>query len=182
MGGWLSSPEKRAFLLVTPLLVDPAGNPLKPAGALNWDGPPQVRVATTLLEVPESELSPSILQTINDPATQSAPVLPENSPGLTMLLAMAKAPGPSGVNIVSTPSVTTLDGRQANVSVGQQMPILGADGNLTNQFVGTAIDLLPRVADDGKSISVEAAISYVPPEAAAKPGSEPMPRLRSTGR
>ncbi len=89
-----------------------------------------------------------------------------------------------GVNVLTTPEVTTEDGRQAQVQARDYQAIVvnkSQDGSnrldvITNLF-GPMVDLVPRVSADRNSVEL-AVIGEVTEFLGYDPGKQPLPRLR----
>ena len=131
-GGWETSPGRRTLVFASPAIIDPAGN-LDPSGN-------QVVVRTHFIEMTDA-----ILQSIaaQQQAGQDGLVRATfNQTRTAEVLEQLK--NTAGVDILSAPSVTTLDGRQAQVAVQEARTFDGQQYS-----IGPSVDLIPVIAGNG---------------------------------
>ena len=111
------------------------------------------------------------------PNTQTDGILPfifsfdRNRPSFGSFKAKLKALLETGdAELLSNPSVLTLDGRQAKIQIAQQVPVIRATSTAAATFssveyfpVGIVLNLRPRISEDGSQITMqtEAIVSAV---------------------
>jgi hypothetical protein len=106
--------------------------------------PAQVTITAKIAECPESTLEK--LAGIYGNTTGPA-VLTESQAASALSVLTTE----TGVDLLTGPSVTTLSGRQAQLSIQQPVELDG-----TNVMVGPAFDVIPTVQADGESIHIAA--------------------------
>jgi hypothetical protein len=132
-GGWKLPDGKRALVFVQ---AEPGG-----------DGN-QVTVRTRFVDLPENLLSAmgfDKLRTDNRLSADSVVYSAEQAASLFKTLEQT-----DGVDVLSAPSVTTLSGRQAQVSVTQDHQTASGERYRT----GPTVDVIPNVAADGQTIEM----------------------------
>lgn len=144
-GGWETSPGKRTFILIEPTLIDPAGNEvlIDPAEASRT----QILVQSKFIEVPEQALQTlGLNDVVADGHQSSERLVLSRDQSLRLLKALGDSPG---MEVLSAPRITTLNGRQAQVSVAEEKRI----GNET-YHLGPSIKVLPQISPTGQSIKL----------------------------
>lgn len=136
-GGWSVAPGKRGLFVVTPEVVKQAD---QTQGA-------QVMIKTKFLEAPEELLVDLGLEQLLVNGNESALGHALSAERTRELLSALK--DVDGVAVVSSPSVITLDGRQAQVKAQDTRSI---DGEIYE--IGPKVDLLPTVSSDATSINL----------------------------
>lgn len=132
-GGWVSASGKRIFLLATPRIE-----------GQNAD---QVHIKTKVIEVPESVLARLGLDALKADGTESSAqqVFPaEQTDRLLKELGNTQ-----GAESLAESSITTFDGRQAEVQVVDQKVVEGV-----NQELGPVINLIPAISSDKTAIDL----------------------------
>lgn len=153
-GGWATKPGKRTLLFVTPEVLAAAGTSSMAAGGSAGQVVLHLKLADASegvwaslgFQLPPSDSKENPLQQMLSP------------PQLKSLLqGLEQTPE---VDMVSSPVVQTLDGRQANISIAQQRTLPGSTEPVT---LGPVINLLPRVSQDGKMVdlSVDAQLTML---------------------
>jgi predicted RecA/RadA family phage recombinase len=142
-GGWKTPSGKRALVLVQP----------EPGTDANT-----VTVQTRMVELPENLLSAmgfDSLKTDNRLNARGSALSAEQVQNLVKTLEAT-----DGVDLITAPVVTTLSGRQAQVSLTADHQT--ASGQ--HYQVGPTVDIIPTVAADGKTVElvVSAQFSYLP--------------------
>jgi hypothetical protein len=131
-GGWETSSGKRGFVLVQP--SDEVGDN-------------QVHLTTHVIEVPEA-----LLVTLGN----SVRAEDKDSTSKNVLSADAareflqKLKETDGVDLLTTPQVITLNGRQAQVSVREAHTAYTGE----TYYTGPTIDIVPTIGADGKSVEM----------------------------
>jgi len=131
-GGWETSPGRRTLVFASPVIIDAAGN-ADPSGN-------QIVVRTHFVEMADA-----VLQSI-DPHQQA------RHDGLVRATfdesrtqeVLEQLKNTAGVDILSAPAVTTLNGRQAQVAVQDARTFDGQQ-----HWIGPSVDLVPVVAENG---------------------------------
>jgi RNA polymerase sigma factor (sigma-70 family) len=142
-GGWQTEPGKRTFVLVTPTEIDAVGNAVlesSPAG--------QVTIETWWIEVQNSSLSNAALIQIESSSDASNTQKVLSKEETQNLLSDLKKQG--GVDLLSTPKVTTLFGRQARISV--EDAFTAPSGHQVQ--VGPTMDIFSNISDDKNSFQL----------------------------
>jgi RNA polymerase sigma factor (sigma-70 family) len=156
-GGWHSDSGKRSFFLITP--------------KLNTGTEQSSRTVTTaakLVEFAEEDLSSAVrakIAHVNNQGSgysflQSAPVFLENDAGFQDLIQASE--NPEKASILGVPTINSVEGEEARVSIGQQVPTLATNGAPAYEFLGTSMRLTAKIKSDGTGISIEAMISFTP--------------------
>lgn len=133
-GGWEITPGKMTFALVTPVFIDAAGNLI----ATGKQGG-QITLDTKFVEFAMDRMDAESTTKLNSGrlSTTDAQALFEH---------FEKT---EGVDILGSPKVVTLDGRQAQVSVGETIDVQGEKVQL-----GPVVNFIPTISADGTSISL----------------------------
>jgi len=140
-GGWSLGDGRRLLALVTPQVVEADGRN------------PQIDIQATLIETPEDYLFGTDADSAGDPNQPRFTGLLHDSQAQEILAAFGST---QGFKIISSPRVTTADGRQARLSMGSEVMI---DGEPVN--IGPAIDLVPRITADGIDLDMKAEVSVL---------------------
>jgi type II secretory pathway component GspD/PulD (secretin) len=74
-----------------------------------------------------------------------------------------------GTNVLSRPTVLAREGQSATVFIGQKVP--NPDG--TSRDVGTRIQVVPQVAQDGQTVTVQVSLEHTPVAAGNEGSFEP---------
>jgi general secretion pathway protein D len=113
----------------------------------------QNKVATSFNEVDAKGVSQPFIFSIDSTAAQSSVFQAK----INALVAHGKA------QILSSPSVLVLDGRQARIQIGQQVPVVksvstpaGIISSVDYFPVGIVLNLRPRISEDGKEVTMQA--------------------------
>ena len=134
-GGWKLPNGNRAIVMVEPSLI---GNPGEPT---------QVAVQARFAEMPEEALEKiglASLKSQGKESTAQSVLEPDQSQSLRDQLEATQ-----GVNLLSAPKITTLDGRQAQIKTVNVRTI----GDNQYEF-GPVVDIVPKVSADGRSIDM----------------------------
>lgn len=138
-GGWRLPGGKRAVVLVEPVSIDAAGNVLaEPVSG------GQLTIQARFVELPDEVMAKAGLDSLKADAkdTSGHGVLDaQQSKDMIALLESSQ-----GVNVLSAPRVTTLEGRQVQINVSNTKTI-----NDQSYEVGPSLDVVPRVSADGRS-------------------------------
>jgi hypothetical protein len=132
-GGWQVAPGKQAFAVAVP--------------TTSADSPGQVVVQTKWLEITDEALGKLDAKLLVRAAGQQATVDPDELQAF--LKSVEVTPG---MSILSSPTVTTLSGRQARISVSESRTV--PDGSVVE--FGPTVDLIPTLGADG---NVEMAVN-----------------------
>ena len=134
-GGWKLPNGNRAIVMLEPSLT---GNPGEPT---------QVTVQARFAEMPEEVLEKIGLASMKSQSKESTAqsVL---EPGQSQSL-RDQLEATQGVNLLSAPKITTLDGRQAQIKAVSARTIGEKQYEL-----GPVVDIVPRVSADGRSIDM----------------------------
>jgi hypothetical protein len=132
-GGWPVAPGKQTFALAVPTVRE--------------DSPGQVQVQAKWLEISDEALGKLNASLLVRAAGQQATVSPEELAEFIKTLE-----GTSGASILASPSVITLSGRQARISVSESRT--APDGSVV--LLGPTMDLIPTLGADG---TVEMAVN-----------------------
>lgn len=144
-GGWAMPEGKRTFLLLEPALMDEAGNEISAEQAREKAGSAQVHLQAQFTEVPEEFLQALGLQNVGSGDAGNSTHLILNKDQSELLF--RSLTNGTGVDILSAPRVTTLNGRQTQVSVFEEKTI-----NNKPYTLGQAVDVIPQISADGRSI------------------------------
>lgn len=152
IGGWATADGKRTILLVTPTIVDEAGNVTTVEALGGRTG--QVVVESSICEMPDEILDRTIsnlhlpgmdnLKT-DGKATSSHSLFTSDEAALLLKTLKETA----DVDLLSAPHVLTSDGRQAVVSMTQNRMVEGREHTL-----GPSLDVEPRISADGSSVNL----------------------------
>ena len=150
-GGWSNGPGTRLLLLVTPTLVDGRGWKVNPANIqAQMDNSLEVTIRTKLVQVADAALAQTGLDNLvsDTPDSSQSKVFTEEDAGNLI----SKLQQNNGVEILSSPNVTTMDGRESTLEVV-------APGDTGTRV--TSLDVLPNLAADRKTwiLSVYARVS-----------------------
>ena len=150
--GWPATGGKRTFLLVKPFLTDPAGNEVTSEGTIGTADNQQITLQTRFAEVPEDSLQILGLNDVKSADNESSSQLILTKEQSELLFKTLETL--PGVEILSAPRITTLNGRQAQVSVMDEKTI---DAQVYR--LGPTVDLLPQVSPDGRSMKLSVGAS-----------------------
>jgi hypothetical protein len=134
-GGWESSPGRRAIVLVSPIATTQP------------DGTVTVEITTRIVEGPEASLA-AIGIDLRSGDTSTAQQLFDASQHATLLGALEAT---EGLDLLSVPTITTADGRQAQVA-----------WNADEHRRATEIGLIPKFDPTDGSIEVNVSASLAP--------------------
>ena len=151
-GGWPTTDGKRTFLLIEPTFVDPAGNEITPDGVRGAAGNTQITLQTRFAEVPEESLQILGLNNVKSADHESSAQLVLTKEQSELLFKTLEKL--AGVEVLSAPRITTVNGRQAQVSVMDEKTI---DAQVYH--LGPTVDVLPQVTPDGRSIKLSVGAS-----------------------
>jgi len=134
-GGWMLPSGKRALVLVQPQRVENSSK--------------EIGVQTRIIELPDTVLSQVGLQGLASENKQSSAQAILTREGADALLqGLEKA---SGVELLSAPTITTLDGRQAQIKVANEVQNAGSGETYET---GPLIDIVPWISPDGTSVEL----------------------------
>ncbi len=134
-GGWTTAAGKRALVLIEAAIASDAAQ----AG--------QVVLQARFVELPDQVLGKVGLEGLMSEGkeTSSKAILTfEQNEALVKALEAT-----SGVNVLSAPKISTLDGRQAQMKVVSLRTIAGETYEL-----GPTVDIVPRISPDGASVDL----------------------------
>lgn len=94
----------------------------------------------------------------------------------TVLAALESRPG---VTLLSAPRVTTLSGRQAQISMVNLQSIVDAEGRTNSVPFGPVLDVIPFVTADGRAIQLTVMASFTE-LLGTDPAAPDLPRVRSS--
>jgi hypothetical protein len=154
IGGWQGASGKRIFALIQPTRIDAAGNPINgDAAAQSGKVTDQIAVSAKWVELSEESAAKLGLGILDTSGEQSSTVHSIAFPRW-----LKKIEASEGVSIMSPPTVTTLSGRQARLSVTERRPTAGGPVEF-----GPKIDLLPTVTETGHiGIALQASVTESP--------------------
>ena len=143
-GGWDSAGGKKTYAMVSAQFMDDRGN-VVPVGAANT----QIKLSSHLFDIPPDQLG-MIQEKLSERLSAS------DWKGL-----LEKFKSTEGIDLLSAPTVLTLNGRQAQVSMLSSKtavdPVL-VNGQIQPQtqeiLVGPSIDFIPTISEDGHSVSL----------------------------
>jgi hypothetical protein len=138
LGGWVGESGKRIFAFVEP--------------SQEKTNPDQVSIATTWIEVSEETAKKIRVGGFLDQSGEQFATL--NGSSIAQIKEEIEKAG--GGDILSTPNVTSLSGRQARVSISEARTTPGGQVEL-----GPNVDVVPVVAEDGSGITVTMKASLV---------------------
>jgi len=145
-GGWKLPSGKRAMVLIQPQSV---------GGGANEPG--QVEIQTRIAELPEELLAQVGLDRLKSETKQSSSQAVLNSEQTEQLVNALQQT--AGVDFLTAPRITTLDGRQAQVKVRNEMK--SATSGETYE-VGPSIDIVPHISADGASVTFSTVLLSLP--------------------
>jgi hypothetical protein len=139
-GGWQLPSGKHGLFFMQPRRVNPAG-------VEDYDSavPGQITLQTWIAEVPEDVLSRSVLASLKTYTATDARhtvLSTEDARGIINLLQQT-----AGVDVLSAPKITTLDGRPARIALGQGEASSGPQP-------GPALDFTPVALPDGAGVEL----------------------------
>jgi RNA polymerase sigma factor (sigma-70 family) len=140
-GGWPEAPATRTFLLATPQVLKGA------------PGETSVLISSLLVQVSEAGLPEALLRKSQGAPQEGSPILT----GLELDSLLSKLRS-EGTNVLSRPSVLARDGQNATVFIGARVP--NPDG--TYRDAGTKVQVLPQVAQDGQTVTVQLSLEHNP--------------------
>ena len=134
-GGWPTADGKRTVLLVEPVI-----------GEAEMAG--QVTIQTRFAEMPEDVLIKAGLDWMKSDAREStAQSILDPEQAAHLLATLENSPG---VNVMSAPKVSTLDGRQAQIKTVN----LRTFGPGETHELGPVVDVVPYLSADGRSVNL----------------------------
>jgi len=143
-GGWATPPGKRTLVFMQPKIMESNG-----AGDTG-----SILLESHFIEIPDetlaklgSDLNLAGLEQLKADSNASSSHSLLTSEEAALLLKTLK--DTAGVNLLSSPRVTTGDGRQAVISITEQKTIGGQEHAL-----GPSLDVEPRIAADGSSVKL----------------------------
>ena len=134
-GGWLLASGKRGVVLIQPELAGAAGQP------------GQLVLQTRIVEMPEEVFDQVGLNGLKSDGKQSSAqtiLNPEQAEGLVKALGRTV-----GVDLLSAPKISTLDGRPAQLKVADTRVISGK-----TYESGPVVDIVPQISPDGNSVDL----------------------------
>ena len=134
-GGWPIGPDRRGYLFVT-------------AEGLESENDGEVIVRASIVEGSNMFSNDLELGTATGGASEETPRDILDSASLQEYLESIR--DEEVVNVVGSPAVSTLSGRQASISTGQSIEF---DGEI--HHVGTTLDIIPEIQSDGTTIRLE---------------------------
>lgn len=155
LGGWQGSSGKRIFALVQPVRIDAAGN------QIDGDAPSagvadQITVTTKWVEASNESAAKLGLSNYLDNSGEQTALVDKAAFGDWLKTIQAS----EGVDVLNLPTVTTMSGRQARVSVAESHTTAAGPVEL-----GPKMDLLPTVSEDGQiRIAIQASLTETPPK------------------
>jgi len=152
-GGWMLPSGKRAVVLIQPRVW---------SGAANEPG--QIMIQTQIAELPEGVLGQVGLDRLKSETKQSSSQAILTSEQTELLVNTLQQT--AGVDLLAAPKITTLDGRQAQVKVSNEIKT-AASGE--SYEIGPSIDIVPRISADGASIDLTVNAQLRFPTAAVAP-------------
>ncbi len=133
-GGWEITPGKTVFALITPSFIDAVGNSI----AIAKEGG-QITLGTKFVEFAMDRMDAESTMKLNSGRLSTADAQ-------SLIEHFEKT---DGVVILSSPNITTLDGRQSQVSVGETIDVQGEKIQL-----GPVVNFVPTISADGTSVSL----------------------------
>ncbi len=133
-GGWEITPGKTVFALITPSFIDAVGNSI----AIAKEGG-QITLGTKFVEFAMDRMDAESTMKLNSGRLSTADAQ-------SLIEHFEKT---DGVDILSSPNITTLDGRQSQVSVGETIDVQGEKIQL-----GPVVNFIPTISADGTSVSL----------------------------
>lgn len=133
-GGWKVADGKRALVFVEPDGQEAGNN--------------QVTLRTHIVEVPEAVLAQAGLDRLKTDGKQTSAQAVLAKEQADAIFEMLKST--AGVNVLSAPTVLTLDGRQAQVRVGETKTAPTGEQYQT----GPLIDIVPQMSPDRSSVTL----------------------------
>ncbi|MCL4178514.1 MAG: sigma-70 family RNA polymerase sigma factor [Verrucomicrobia bacterium] len=133
-GGWMTAPGRRSLVLMTPQLMG--------EGAADR----QVLVESTFVEAPEdvlSEVGLGVLFAETETVTHGYVLAPAEAQEIARRLKETE-----GVDLISAPRVTLVDGRQARISD------LGPNRGVRGRRIGVSVNLIPHISPDGQTVDL----------------------------
>ncbi|MGI8966998.1 MAG: hypothetical protein ACR2H1_13055 [Limisphaerales bacterium] len=131
LGGWSTKPGRRTLIFVTPRVG-------------GTDSPSSISIDTTMVEMPENiSTTLGLGNDILSGAKESAGGFVFNKDDFLRVVQT------DDIEILSTPQVTTANGRQAEVSVQTSKKI-----NKVDYQLGPSVNLVPTISSDGSSIDL----------------------------
>lgn len=138
-GGWTLPSGKRGVVLVEPVSIDAAGNVLaEPVSG------GQLTIQARFVELPDDVMAKAGLDSLKADAKETSGHGVLDAQQARDMIALLESS--QGVNVLSAPRVTTLDGRQAQIKVVNTRTI-----NDQPYEVGPSLDVVPRISADGRS-------------------------------
>lgn len=135
-GGWQITPGKRYYLLVTPQ-------------STGGDGLAKVQVNTLFVEGPDSILSEAGLDF--GPAGRDSFASRVIDGGETEAL-VNKLLSTSGVDVLTSPTMTAINGRKTVLNAAEVNP---APGQESPAFLGPIVQITPTLSADGQSLELD---------------------------
>ena len=137
-GGWTLPSGKRAVVLVEPTYVSATGELL--AEPISGG---QVMIQARFVELPDDVMTKVGLDSLKADAKETSGHGVLDAQQAKDMIALLEAS--QGVNVLSAPRITTLEGRQAQINLIQSKTI-----NDQSYEVGPSLDVVPRVSGDGR--------------------------------
>lgn len=134
-GGWAVPNNKRGLVLIEPAI----GGDADQAG--------QVIIQARFVELPEEVLSKVGMDGLKSDGKESSAQSILTAEQSEAVISMLKET--QGVNVLSAPKISTLDGRQAQMKVGGTRTVNGVVFE-----VGPSVDVVPHVSPDGNSVDL----------------------------
>jgi hypothetical protein len=134
-GGWATGDGKRTFVLIQPEVLTEAN----PGG--------QVAVQSRFVEVPEETASEAGFEAVKAEGKDSAAQTILNEEQSRAAIAFFESK--KGVNLLASPKVTTMDGRQAQI---KSVSLKTIDGETYE--MGPTVDVIPRLSADRSTIEM----------------------------
>jgi hypothetical protein len=137
-GGWSTAPGQRTLILLTPEIGEEEG------------AAKTVKFNSMVVEMPEAVLDTLGLQAlkVGDQESSSQQVL--TAERMEAVLKMLN--DSENVQVLATPAVSTLDGRQAQV---QAVELKNLEGSAEPVAIGPILDIIPTLAEDQQSVELQ---------------------------
>jgi RNA polymerase sigma factor (sigma-70 family) len=132
-GGWASEPGKRIFVLATP--------------HIEGENKDQVVIRTKVIEVPESALAKVGLDAFKTEGNESS--LQQVLAAEQTDMVLKQLEGTEGADLLAQSSISTTDGRQAQIQTVDEQVVEGV-----KQTLGPVIDIVPVISSDKSTIDI----------------------------
>jgi hypothetical protein len=143
-GGWNTADGKKTFLFVESSIIDEVGNLITAEQAQAKGGTAQITFQTKFAELSKESLQALGLNNLLPGKNDSEHFIMDEGQSRLLFKTMNDV---EGADILSTPRVTTLNGRQAQVSVLEEQVI-----NNEKYYHGPAVDLNNQISADGRFV------------------------------